>query len=263
MARMATALERASPVASGCWLPGSRRGHGGNGRPGPQGAPRIGARSHRPMRTLRRWALLTLLAGCSSNQRHAQETEFYGFISADSDSVWARGPWSRVQSSSDADEVIDQLCPAIMQLDRATARNFGQEYCGIIYSRGDGIYRVSHPSPLGEPQLRGEATQKSCFPVRRVVDPEAKVTPILADFHSHPWFPSPLSQQDKMSANQLCFLKVQFDSACHVQKSVPYLGNKDKPGEVYSRRGKRWVLIGIIKPNNKAAGVVTPVSEQG
>jgi hypothetical protein len=60
-----------------------------------------------------------------------------------------------------------------MQLDRATARNFGQEYCGIIYSRGDGIYRVSHPSPLGEPQLRGEATQKSCFPVRRVVDPEA------------------------------------------------------------------------------------------
>jgi hypothetical protein len=215
------------------------------------------------MRTLRRWVFLTLLAGCSSNQRQAKETEFYGFMSADADYVWARGPWPKVQASSDADEVIDQLCPAIMQLDRATARNFGQEYCGIIYSRGDGIYRVTYPSPLGEQQLRGEATQKSCFPVRRVVDPEAKVMPILADFHSHPWFPSPLSQQDKMAANQLYFLKVQFDSACHVQKIVPHLDNKDKPGEVYSRRSKRWVLIGIIKPNNKAAGVVTPVNEQG
>ena len=150
----------------------------------------------------------------------------------------------------------------MMQLDRPTARHLGQEYCGVIYSRGDGIYRATYPSPLGKPRLREEETRKSCFPVRRVVDLEAKVTPILADFHSHPWFPSPLSQQDKMAANQLYFLKVQFDSACHIQKIVPHLDARDKPGEVYSRRGKRWVLIGIIKPNNKAAGVVTPVSEQ-
>ncbi|QDE94540.1 hypothetical protein [Myxococcus xanthus] len=204
-------------------------------------------------------AVLALALSCSGNLRHSQETESYGFMSIDSGYVWARGPWPEVQASSDPDEVIDQLCPAIMRLDRATARDFGQEYCGVIYSRGDGIYRTTHPSPLGEPQLRGETKQKSCFPVRRVVDPEAKVTPILADFHSHPWFPSPLSQQDKMAANQLYFLKIQFDSACQIQKIVPYLDRPDAPGEVYSRRGKRWVLIGIIKPSNKAAGIVTPV----
>ena len=81
-----------------------------------------------------------------------------------------------------------------MQLDRATARNFGQEYCGIIYSRGDGIYRVTYPSPL---------VSNNCAEKQR---------------------------------RSLAFLF----AASWTQRR-----------------------IGIIKPNNKAAGVVTPVSEQG
>lgn len=125
----------------------------------------------------KRWwpaSLLLVCLACESAPRKAHETEHYGFISDDSDYVWARGPWSGVEPSRDVDDVIDRLCPAIMKLPGATDRDYGQEYCGLIYSRGDGIYRVSHPSPLGRWQLRREATKKSCFPVRKVIDPEAR-----------------------------------------------------------------------------------------
>jgi hypothetical protein len=209
-----------------------------------------------------RWIALSVVLGCASAPRKVQETEFYGFIEDESDYVWAQGPWPEIEPSPDADQVIDQLCPAIMKLDRATLRDYGQEYCGAIYSRGDGVYRASYPSPLGEWQLSGESKKKTCYPVRKVVDPSARLTPILADYHSHPWFPSPLSRQDKLAKNQLWFIKIQFDSACHIRKLIPHLDEEDRPGEVYSRRGKKWVLIGIIKPANKTFGIVTPVDDQ-
>lgn len=213
------------------------------------------------MLSVSRWLALMLLPGlaCGGRARKAQETENYGYISDDSDYVWAQGPWSEVEPSQNVDEVIDRLCPAIMRLPNATTRDHGQEYCGLIYSRGDGIYRVSHPSPLGRWRLWGETKQKSCFPVRKVMDPEARVTSILADYHSHPWFPSPMSETDRRSANQLWFIKIQFDSACHIQKLVPHLDDASKPGEVYSRRERQWVLIGIIKPADKLFGFITPV----
>jgi len=211
-----------------------------------------------------RWPTLLLLLciACKGPPRKAQETEHYGFIGDDSDYVWARGPWPEVEPSQDVDEVIDRLCPAIMRLPNATTRNYGQEYCGLIYSRGDGLYRTSHPSPLGRWQLRGESTQKSCFPVRKVIDSEAQVTAIFADYHSHPWFPSPLSETDRRAANQMWFVKIQLDSACHIQKLVPHLDDASKPGEVYSRREGRWVRIGIIKLADKPFGFITPVGDK-
>ncbi|ABF91236.1 hypothetical protein MXAN_6973 [Myxococcus xanthus DK 1622] len=213
----------------------------------------------------KRWwpaSLLLVCLACESAPRKAHETEHYGFISDDSDYVWARGPWSGVEPSRDVDDVIDRLCPAIMKLPGATDRDYGQEYCGLIYSRGDGIYRVSHPSPLGRWQLRREATKKSCFPVRKVIDPEARSLSILADYHSHPWHPSPLSEPDRRAANQLWLIKIQFDSACHIQKLIPHLDDVDRPGEVYSRRGKQWVRIGLIKPADKPFGFITPVGRE-
>ena len=61
--------------------------------------------------------------------------------------VHVRGPWGAVTPSSNVDEVIDQLCPAVMELPRARDRDHGQEYCGAIYSLGDGDYYASMPSP--------------------------------------------------------------------------------------------------------------------
>jgi len=115
------------------------------------------------MRPRHRWPapLLIALLACEGSPRKARETEHYGFISTDSDYVWARGPWPAVAPSRDVDEVIDGLCPAIMRLSHAADRDYGQEYCGLIYSRGDGIYRVSHPSPLGRWQPSRESKKKS------------------------------------------------------------------------------------------------------
>ena len=124
------------------------------------------------------------------------------------------------------------------------------------------MYRASYPSPLGEWALSGESKKKHCYPVRKIVDPSTQLTPILADYHSHPWSPSPFSREDKLAKNQLWFIKIQFDSACHIQKLIPHLNEADQPGEVYARQGKQWVLIGIIKPANKALGIVTPVDKQ-
>ncbi len=45
-----------------------------------------------------------------------------------------------------------------------------------------------------------------------------------------------------------------------VMKLIPYI-NEDRPGEVYRREEKRWKRIGIIKPEDKADGFMTPVEE--
>lgn len=46
-------------------------------------------------------------------------------------------------------------------------RDYGQEYCGAIYSLGDGIYHASMPSPLGEPVPVGPSKRKKCIPPSR------------------------------------------------------------------------------------------------
>jgi hypothetical protein len=36
--------------------------------------------------------------------------------------------------------------------------------------------------------------------------------------------------------------------------------NENRPGEVYERQGKTWKLVGWMKPEDKAVGIVTPVN---
>jgi hypothetical protein len=158
------------------------------------------------------------------------------------------------------DAVIDQLCPAVMGLPRATERDYGQEYCGLIYSLGDGLYYASEGSPLGETQLVGASKRKSCFSPRRVVDARGRSMP-FADFHSHPWAPSPMSPKDLKASNQRWFIRIQFDTSCHVQKLVPYVG-ETRPGEVYEREGKRWRLVGLIKVEDKEIGRITAIESE-
>lgn len=69
-----------------------------------------------------------------------------------------------------------------------------------------------------------------------------------------------MSEDDKRANLQLFHIRIQFDTACTVMKLMPYL-NADRPGEMYVRRGRNWVLIGYIKPEDKKSGRVTPVDE--
>lgn len=62
--------------------------------------------------------------------------------------VWVRGPWESITPSADIDEVIDQLCPAVMQLPDARGHDDGVEYCGLIYTGEDGKIHASAPSRL-------------------------------------------------------------------------------------------------------------------
>ncbi|WNG51292.1 hypothetical protein F0U60_49560 [Archangium minus] len=200
------------------------------------------------------WACLWLLGCASSPGLGSGGPDNYGYNPEGK--VWVRGPWDEIRSSPNADEVIDQLCPAVMKLPRVQRREYGQEYCGAIYSLGDGIYYASHPSPLGSAVLINPTKRKMCRPPRYVEDPRGHVS-VLADFHSHPWPYSRMSEEDMLEKNQLWSIRLQFDTTCRVMKLIPYLGVA-RPGEVYERRGGEWVLIGIIKPENKATGVVSP-----
>jgi hypothetical protein len=175
--------------------------------------------------------------------------------------VWVSGPWEAIQPSSDVDEVIDQLCPAIMRLPEARDEVFGREYCGLIYSLGDGIYYASHPSSLNNNKLGRASPTKNCY-VPRVVRDTRGQSATLADYHSHPWSPSgmALSPLDLKSKTQIYSIRIQFDSSCKIQKLVPYLA-EDRPGELYKRRGKHWKLIGLIKPEDKARGRITPAGD--
>jgi len=173
--------------------------------------------------------------------------------------VWVSGPWEAIQPSSDVDEVIDQLCPAVMQLPLAKDENYGREYCGLIYSLEDGTYYASHPSPLTDLRAGRVSVEKNCFVPRDVRDPRGQSV-TLGDYHSHPWAASSMirSPGDKRSDTQIYSIRLQFDAACKLQKLVPYL-KEDRPGELYERRGKKWKLIGLIKAENKATGVITLV----
>lgn len=202
-----------------------------------------------------RTALVGLcLLGCVSSPRTGQ-TEDYGFM-GDSEIVWVRGPWVAIQPSGNVDEVIDQLCPAVMALPRARLGEYGQEYCGVIYSFEDGLYYASMPSPLTRAALVGPSKRKSCFSPAVVKDPRGQLEP-LADFHSHPWPSSPLSEPDRRGRNQRYRVRIQFDTACRIQKLVPHV-REARPGEVYERQAGRWKLIGYIQPEDKDSGLITP-----
>jgi hypothetical protein len=138
-------------------------------------------------------------------------------------------------------------------------KDYGQEYCGVIYSLGEGTYYASHPSPLGERQRVGASTHKTCTVPTQVRDARGRVMG-LADYHGHPWFPSRMSPEDRLGKNQYWYIRIQFDASCHIQKLIPYM-NDDRPGEVYERRGRGWKLVGIIKPENKLFGIITPVDD--
>ncbi|WP_223755607.1 hypothetical protein [Myxococcus sp. RHSTA-1-4] len=200
-------------------------------------------------------ALLAVTA-CSTGATRTDETENYGFKGKE---VWVRGPWPEIEPSRNVDDVIDQLCPAIVRLPRATAGDYGQEYCGVIYSLGDGVYHASHPSPLAPIVLVGPARKKKCQPPRYVNDARGRAV-FWGDYHSHPWAPSALSEEDRRANLQLYHVRIQFDSSCTVMKLIPYL-NEDRPGEVYVRREKKWVLTAYIKPEDKKSGRMTFVDE--
>jgi hypothetical protein len=174
--------------------------------------------------------------------------------------IWVDGPWNRITASPNVDDVIDQLCAAVMELPRADLKEYGQEYCGLIYSVGS-VYYSSHPSPLGKPQWVGPTNIKNCYVPRTVKDDRGRVS-VLADFHSHPWSPSAMSRRDLEADSQRWMVRIQFDTKCHLQKLVPHR-HDEQPGEVYERQGKQWKLIGIIKPEDKPYGLVTAVAEEG
>jgi hypothetical protein len=196
--------------------------------------------------------------GCASAPQAADETANYGLKDGQ---VWVRGPWETIQPSADPDDVIDQLCPAVVALPSATFGDYGLEYCGLVYSLADGMYYASHPSPLARIQLSSRSKEKSCFVPRQVVDSRGQPDP-FADYHGHPWAQSSMlrSPADLLAVTQVFSVRIQFDTACHIQKLLPYL-NEDRPGELYERRGKSWKLIGLIKPEDKARGWVSRVDE--
>jgi hypothetical protein len=175
-------------------------------------------------------------------------------------SVWVRGPWEVIPPSRDVDEVIEHLCPAVLALPRATLKDYGQEYCGAIYTLGDGVYYASKPSPLGRYEAPGPSKSKNCFSPFHVIDPRGHPAP-EADYHNHPWPASGLSAKDRDPLRQRWQYRIQFDSRCTIQKLIPNRNNPS-PGEVFERRGKSWVLIGIIQPEDKPYGKVTSISGQ-
>lgn len=202
--------------------------------------------------------LCAFLMSCASPPDTSAESDTYGF--AKDGWVWVRGPWNEIKPSRDVDDVIDQLCPAIMRLSLAGERDYGQEYCGDLYTVGDDqLYYASTPSPLGDTRVVGPSKQKSCLPPKHVIDPRGVVS-VHGDFHSHPWSRSPMSDRDMRTSTQLWSVRIQFDTKCRVMKLIPHL-NEDRPGEVYERQGKSWKRVGIIKPADKAYGIVTAVDE--
>jgi hypothetical protein len=70
------------------------------------------------------------------------------------------------------------------------------------------------------------------------------------------------STRDLLRTTQLYSIRIQFDAGCNLQKFIPYL-DEDRAGELYVRQGKRWKLIGTVKPEDKARGFITPVVDRG
>jgi hypothetical protein len=204
--------------------------------------------------TLACWGML----GCAGGPQSVGDGATYG---RENGRVWVSGPWETIKPSIDVDEVIDQLCPAILNLPFARDEDYGREYCGIIYSMDEGTYYASHPSSLSDTRAGRVSPKKNCLVPRIVRDARGESAP-LADYHSHPWSPSPITKStaDLLSRTQLYSIRIQFDSGCKLQKLIPYV-TEDRPGELYERRGKSWKLIGLIKPEHKATGFITLVND--
>lgn len=208
-----------------------------------------------------RWISLIFVGshiwGCAAASPPNLSVESYGFD--ENNLVWVRGPWAAIHPSDDPDDVIDQLCDAVGTLPLARDGDHGREYCGALYTRPDGKCYASQPSPLMPSGQWGPSTKKQCYPPRFVRD-SSGVAKILADYHSHPWLGSRMSREDIMAANQSWSIRIQFDARCRVMKLVPYL-DENRPGEVYERQSRVWKMIGIVKPEDKSRGYITPVSQ--
>ncbi len=202
--------------------------------------------------------LMLGLLGCASGPEPAS-TSAVATYGRENRLVWVRGPWDAITPSANMDDVIDQLCPAVMALPGARDKDYGREYCGVIYTLGDGIYYSSYPSPLGPTVLVEPSRRKQCHPPSSVKD-ERGHADIEADFHGHPWGPSPMSDKDRRADTQIYFVRIQFDSRCQIMKLIPHK-KEDRPGELFVRQGKEWKLVGRILPEDKATGTVTPVKE--
>ncbi|NOK32547.1 hypothetical protein D7W79_04385 [Corallococcus exercitus] len=213
------------------------------------------------MAPLRWLAALTLLVACGgySYLRDGNGTYFGIEVRDGRETPWVRGPWPVIASSVEADAIIDQLCAPLMELPAAAPPrgDYGQEYCGVIYSH-EGRYYASWPAAMETPRLSAENKDfKDCRVPKKVVDERGR-TAILADYHTHPWRYSPLSIQDRWKSRQRYSFRVQMDATCAVQMYIPYL-EQGRPGEVYARQGRRWVLIGRVV--DKASGIILPVPE--
>lgn len=191
---------------------------------------------------------------CAGPYRALRESSDYG---TDAQGVWVRGPWESIAPSRDIDDVIDQLCPAVMQLEGARGHDDGVEYCGLLYSHSDGTFHASMPSPLSSKYSAKSSPNKTCR-IPRTVKDGAGVSEILADFHSHPWPDSPFTPPGDTGASRLRWsIRIQFDTTCRVLKLVPHL-DEPIPGEVFVRAGKQWRRIAIIRLDDKELGITTP-----
>jgi hypothetical protein len=210
------------------------------------------------MRPLAVLLLMLSLLSCASGPKPTGDSVVTNY-GRENGGVWVRGPWDVITPSTNMDDVIDQLCPAVMALPGAGDGNYGREYCGVIYTLGDGTYYASFPSPLGPTVLVGASTRKQCHIPAVVKDQRGTPHP-EADFHGHPWGPSPMSDKDRRTDTQIYFVRIQFDSRCQLMKLIPH-AKDERPGELFVREGKEWRLVGRILPEDKATGTVTSVKE--
>jgi proteasome lid subunit RPN8/RPN11 len=171
--------------------------------------------------------------------------------------VWVRGPWESIQPASDIDGVIDQLCPAVMKLDRARDGDDGLEYCGLLYTLPDGQFYATVASPLTASPGRGPT--KSCRMPRSIREQRAEPL-VIADYHSHPWYRTTLSYGDMKAKNLRYSIRIQFQTSCRVLKYVPHLG-EPVPGEVYERVGRTWKWKSIVPIDAKDMGEPVPPLE--
>jgi proteasome lid subunit RPN8/RPN11 len=198
------------------------------------------------------WTLCACAAGPAMKLRQGED------FGEESERVWVRGSWELIHPTRDIDGVIDQLCPAVMQLDRARDGDDGVEYCGLLYALADGQYYATVPSPLS--RSPGQRRNKSCR-VPSFIHERQGTPQVACDYHSHPWHQSPLSLGDRASAKQKYSIRIQFDTACHVLKLVPHV-EAAVPGEIYERIGGTWRLLAIIPTDSKDSGRSRPPLEE-
>jgi len=204
------------------------------------------------------YLMLLVIQGCASVPGpFVREGADYG---RDARGVWVRGPWELIRPSAEVDEVIDQLCPAVMSLPDARGHDDGVEYCGLLYVGADGRYHASAPSRLAAKGQAGSSSTKSCVIPVRVSDTNG-FRSIDADFHSHPWQGSSLTPGfDTATRYQRYSIRIQFDTTCHVLKLVPHV-NEPVPAEVFERVGHTWQLLRVIPVWDKENGKIDPPFE--